>query len=83
VKIEPLAGTDQVRQAEGAVIWEVVAEGRFRMMKQVLAVEEANRSLDARFSRHGKKITPLGPFGKSNGEQFLFNSTVLSSFWTT
>jgi hypothetical protein len=40
-------------------------------MEEVLAVDKGDGSLDGGLGGHGQKITPSGPYGKSNGEEVM------------
>jgi len=41
------------------------------MVKEILAVEKRDRALHLGFRKHGAKITPPGPCGKSDGEEVV------------
>jgi len=44
-------------------------------MVEILTIEEYNCTFDRGLEWHEQKITPLGPSGKSSGEQILLNTS--------
>ncbi len=68
VETKTLLLTDSCSQCERRIIGVLMPECRLSVMEEVLPIEEGNGSLDCWLRSHTQKITPPGPFGKSDGE---------------